>query len=69
MPLCRYLADKSKAMIEVYEDLSKLPPINDINPCKQPLIIFDDFITSLKTHPILSEYFIRGRKRRASIMF
>jgi hypothetical protein len=33
------------------------------------LIFFDDFITSIETHPIISEYFIRGRKRGASIMF
>ena len=53
----------------MYESLKILLPINDINPCKQTLIIFDDFISSLKTHPIISEYFIRGRKRGASIMF
>ena len=53
----------------MYKDLSKLPPINDINPCKQTLIIFDDMVTNIKNHPIISEYFIRGRKRGASIMF
>ena len=68
-PLYRFLNDKSKGLIEVYEDLSKLPALNDLNACKQTLIIFDDFITSIKTHPIISEYFIRGRKRGASIMF
>ena len=53
----------------MYEDLSKLPALNDLNACKQTLIIFDDFITSIKTHPIINEYFIRGRKRGCSIMF
>ena len=56
-------------MIDVYENLDKLPPINELNTCKQTLIIFDDFISDLKKHPIISEYFIRGRKKSASIMF
>ena len=56
-------------MIEEYEDLSKLPALNDLNACKQTLIVFDDMVLNIKTHPIISEYFIRGRKRGASIMF
>jgi hypothetical protein len=54
---------KIKRLTEVYEDLSKLPALNDINPCKQTLIIFDDMVTDLKKHPIIIEYFIRGRKK------
>jgi hypothetical protein len=68
-PLYLFLNEKSKGLIEVYEDLSKLPALNDLSPTKQTLIIFDDFITSLKTHPIINEYYIRGRKRGCSIMF
>ena len=68
-PLYQYLSDKSKGLIDVYENLDKLPPINESNTCKQTLIIFDDFISDLKKHPIISEYFIRGRKKSASIMF
>ena len=68
-PLYRYLADKSKGLIEVFESLEKLPPLNDLNACKQTLIIFDDMVTDIKKHPIISEYFIRGRKKGASIMF
>jgi hypothetical protein len=68
-PLYRYLLEKSKGLIEVYEDLSKLPALNDINPCKQTLIIFDDMVLNIKTHPIINEYYIRGRKRGCSIMF
>ena len=67
--LYRYLNDKSKGMVEVYEDLEKLPKLNELNACKQTLIIFDDFVTDLKKLPIISEYFIRGRKRGASVMF
>jgi hypothetical protein len=47
----------------VHENLEKLPPINDLNTCNQTLIILDDFISDLKKHPIISEYFIRGRKK------
>jgi hypothetical protein len=68
-PLYRYLGEKSKELIEVYEDLSKLPALNDLNPCKQTLIIFDDMVPDLKKHPIIYEYFIRGRKRGCSLMF
>jgi hypothetical protein len=68
-PLYRFLLEKSKGLIEVYEDLSKLPALNEINPCKQMLIVFDDFISDIKKHPIISEYFIRGRKKSCSIMF
>ena len=53
----------------MYEDLSKLPAINDLKASKQTLIIFDDMVTDIKKHPIISEWFIRGRKRGASIMF
>ena len=51
------------------KNLEKLPPINDLKSCNQTLIIFDDMVTDLKKHPIISEYFIRGRKKSASIMF
>jgi helix-turn-helix protein len=53
----------------VFENLEKLPTLNDLNACKQTLIIFDDMVTDIKKHPIISEYFIRGRKKGASIMF
>jgi hypothetical protein len=68
-PLYQYLSDKSKGLIDVYENLDKLPAINELNTCKQTLFIFDIFIIDLKKHPIISEYFIRGRKKSASIMF
>jgi hypothetical protein len=68
-PLYKYLADKSKGLIEVHEELKDLPALNDLNVCKQTLIIFDDFVTSVKQLPTISEYYIRGRKKGASIMF
>jgi len=68
-PLYQFLGDKSKGLIEVHETLEKLPPINELKPSEQTLIIFDDMVNDLKKHPIISEYFIRGRKKSASIMF
>ena len=68
-PLYKYLSDKSKGLIEVHENLEKLPPINDLNACNQTLIIFDDMVTDISKHSTTQEYFIRGRKKSASIMF
>jgi ABC-type iron transport system FetAB ATPase subunit len=68
-PIYKYIADKSEWLIEVHEDLLKLPTINDLKSCNQTLIIFDDMVTDLKKHPIISECFIRGRKKPASIIF
>jgi len=68
-PLYQFLSDKSKGLIEVHEDLLKLPALNELKPSQQTLIIFDDFITDIKKFPIISEYFIRGRKRGCSLMF
>ena len=67
--LYRFLCDKSKGLIEVHEDLLKLKPINEYKPHEQTLLIFDDLVTDLKTHPVISELFIRGRKRGISSMF
>jgi hypothetical protein len=47
-PLYRYLADKSKGTIKNHENLEKLSALNDLNACKQTLIIFCDFISDLK---------------------
>ena len=68
-PLYQFLGDKSKGLIEVHETLEKLPALNDLKTSEQTLIIFDDFITDMKKFPIISDYFIRGRKKSASIMF
>ena len=67
--LYRFLSDKSKGLIEIHEDLLKLKPINEFKPHEQTLLIFDDMVNDLKKHPIISEYFIRGRKRGCSLMF
>jgi len=68
-PLYRFLCDKSKGLIEVHEDLQKLLPLNELKPHEQTLTIFDDMVTDIKKHPVISEYFIRGRKHGCSLMF
>ena len=67
--LYRFLCDKSKGLIEIHEDLDKLPNINEFKSHEQTLLIFDDFITDVKKHPVISEIFIRGRKKGISTMF
>ena len=68
-PLYRFLCDKSKGLIEIHEDLDKLPNINESKPHEQTLLIIDDFITDVKKHPVISEIFIRKRKKDISTMF
>jgi len=67
--LYRFLCDKSRGLIEIHEDLDKLPNINEFKSHEQTLLIFDDFITDVKKHPVISEIFIRGRKKGISTMF
>ena len=43
-----FLGDKSKGLIEVHENLDKLPVLNDLKPNEQTLIIFDDMVNDLK---------------------
>jgi hypothetical protein len=56
-------------LIEIHEDLLKLKPINEFRPYEQTLLIFDDFITDVKKHPVISEIFIRGKKKGISTIF
>jgi hypothetical protein len=53
-PLNKYLCDKPKGLIEVYENLDELPPIKDLKPCNQTLICFNDMVTDIRKHPIIS---------------
>ena len=64
-----FLCDKSKGLIEVHEDLLKLKSINEYKPHEQTLLIFDDMINDLKSFPVISEIYTRGRKRGISTMF
>jgi hypothetical protein len=66
-PLYEYLAEASKGAIQVTEDLSNLPPINDLDSNTQKLFIFDDLV--LENNPLINEYWIRGRKKSVSLIY
>ena len=67
--LYQFLGDKSKGLIEIHESLEKLPALNDLKPSEQTLIIFDDMVLDVKNHSTIQEFYVRGRKRGASVMF
>jgi len=56
-------------LIEINESLEKLPALHDLKPSEQTLIIFDDMVLDIKKHNTIQEYYLRGRKRGASVMF
>ena len=66
-PLYEYLEEASKGAIVVTEDLSKLPPLKEMNASTQKLYIFDDLV--LDKNPQINEMFIRGRKLGCSLIF
>ena len=66
-PLYEYLSDISKGSIEIIDDLSLLPQINELNKSKQRLFVFGDLV--LDKNPLISEYWLRGRKANCSLIF
>jgi len=66
-PLYEYLSEISKGTIEIIDDLSLLPQINELNKSKQSLFIFDDLV--MEKNPLISEYWLRGRKANCSLIF
>lgn len=43
--------------------------VDDLDSSEHSLIIFDDFITSPASFPAISDFFIRGRKKNATVVF
>lgn len=68
-PLYRYLNDETKGAIRIYEGTENLPQINELDKTKQTLYIFDDLILDIKKNPLISEYYIRARKKNCSLIF
>lgn len=66
-PLYQYLHEVSKGTIEVHEKMDMVPQINELNKNEQTLIIFDDMV--LDKYPIISEYWIRGRKKGCTTIY
>ena len=50
------------------DDLDDVPELSEIDKKKQNLFIFDDFLT-VKNQKIITDLFIRGRKRNASVVY
>lgn len=48
--------------------LEDLPATDDLDKRKQTLVIFDDFVIDKNQQP-MEEYFIRGRKKNASMVY
>lgn len=50
-------------------DEDGIPTRVQYDPNDQICIVFDDFMLDKKSHPVISEYFLRGRKRNISCIF
>ena len=70
-PLLNYLEDKlGKKGLKITEGLSTVPDLDKIDKESNTLIILDDLVNEpLKEQKIISDYFIRCRKRNCSICY
>lgn len=60
--------DKYKKEVLFSSDLSEFMTVDDLDPLVKNLVIFDDCVTE-KDQKIIEDYFIRGRKKNASIIY
>lgn len=72
-PLYNFLGDKTKSDdgelgIKITEGLSTAPNLEDLDKDEQTLIVMDDLVLE-KNQKQLEEYFIRARKRNASLIY
>ena len=73
-PLYSFLKEQLKGSISFYDDINKLPKLNNINDgydkTAQQLVVFDDQINADAARMAkVSEYYIRGRKKKLTIIF
>jgi hypothetical protein len=71
-PLYELLKEKLEKGISFYDDIDKLPNLEEIQKEKgdQQLVVFDDQINeSKKLNEKVAEYFIRGRKKNLTMFF
>ena len=75
-PLYQLLYDTMKKTGRVhilYNELSKLPPVDDIREKKEDatLVVFDDYVCDKKAmkSSLIADYFIRGRKQNVTCVF
>ena len=67
-PLYEFLEDKSNKKVKIEEGLEKLPAMDSFDKDLQHLVIFDDMVLE-KQQGIMSEMYIRGRKRGISVCY
>lgn len=61
-PLYEYLSRKIEDdQLQVYEGVENIPPLDELDPEDQHLVIFDDLCLA-KNQSIIQDYFIRSRK-------
>ena len=66
-PLYEYLSEISKGKIEVIDDLSILPQVNELDKSKLRLFVMGDLV--MEKNPLISEYWLRGIKANCSLIF
>lgn len=66
-PLYRFMKDKNKECVDIYED--EIPNINDFENNKQYFVIIDDLVGDNQHTKSIQEFFKRGRKLGISCAF
>lgn len=67
-PLYQFLKMNIMEGLHLLEGIDKIPKLDDIDMSGQSLIIFDDLVLEKNQKPI-EEFFIRGRKKKCSMMY
>mgnify|MGYP003337958515 CR=1 FL=1 len=70
-PLYEYLEDKLKdSGLKITEGISELPDLDSFDKTQQSLIILDDLVNEpAKQQRPIADYFIRARKKNASLIY
>ena len=67
-PLYEYLEEKSEKKVKIEEGLENLPAMDTFDKDLQHLVVFDDMVLE-KNQKVMSEMYIRGRKRGISVCY
>lgn len=67
---CCIAEKKQKENFAVFEnDENNIIDIDELNPEEHNLIVFDDFLTTIKAQSKIYDLFIRGRKHNATVVY
>jgi hypothetical protein len=58
-----------KDLFQIVTDVNDVPKVEDFDKSKKTLLAFDDFITSSKDLPKISDFFVRARHKGVSPFF